>query len=454
MDYDRLLAFAGKHYRVITGRTEELEVPTCKVIQTLGGVFNWVYIVEFEDTGREFIAQTHGVCIEGHTTSSAPDPLPDTTRVCIRIPKCGLSGSWTSVDEERIRSEASTMRFMSEHTTIPIPKVYAFGSTLNNALEVPYILMEFIEGRRASALWRDDGPLQQPSQKRLKILRGVAYAMSCLWSLQFDGIGTLNFDGEGIPVVSDTWLVYNDSSGINRRFERRSRSEKASHYFLQELEALEERTALIEGNHYVQLLRVIVEALPLQDDSSNVLLHPDPNLDNILVDKEGNVTGVLDWDGVRVVPAQLGWQTYPSVLRDDWQLHYTWPNGDVQQSLAPEDYDRYREQYQIYVREACGDHDGWRHTNKSHLYRKLFDALISDNFQLAASLVRDLLELVLPRVHERFLRKVKEKGLTKEEATWLRIRLTRLFEAETDAQHLSLVPLGGVENSEHRVNSD
>jgi hypothetical protein len=49
-----------------------------------------------------------------------------------------------------------------------------------------------------------------------------------------------------------------------------------------------------------------------------VLAHTDLNFQNILVDGEGNVTGIIDWDDMLVGPRQSGCCQYPSWITRDW----------------------------------------------------------------------------------------------------------------------------------------
>ncbi|KAJ7108358.1 hypothetical protein C8R43DRAFT_1140018 [Mycena crocata] len=48
------------------------------------------------------------------------------------------------------------------------------------------------------------------------------------------------------------------------------------------------------------------------------LPHPDFGYQNILVDAEGNVTGIIDWDDVSVGPRQSAFARYPSWITRDW----------------------------------------------------------------------------------------------------------------------------------------
>ena len=64
----------------------------------------------------------------------------------IKIPTAGHAGRWDDPAARSLRSEALTMRMLERKTSIPVPKVFAFESCLDNELGCPFILMERIDG--------------------------------------------------------------------------------------------------------------------------------------------------------------------------------------------------------------------------------------------------------------------------------------------------------------------
>ena len=111
-------------------------------------------------------------------------------------------------------------------------------------------------------------------------------------------------------------------------------------------------------SHLTQLTFLRVFAPTLLDDSYTsppfVLAFPDYNYDNTLVDDEGYVTGLLDWDSTFVVPRQEGFARYPSWITRDWDpTAYAWPPRDVEsagigslyEENSPQTLQRYRDEY-------------------------------------------------------------------------------------------------------------
>lgn len=65
----------------------------------------------------------------------------------LKVPAAGHSGCWDDSAARGLKSEAMTMKFLKEKTTIPVPAVYGFGSSLDSPFRCPFILMERIDGR-------------------------------------------------------------------------------------------------------------------------------------------------------------------------------------------------------------------------------------------------------------------------------------------------------------------
>lgn len=67
-----------------------------------------------------------------------------------------------------------------------------------------------------------------------------------------------------------------------------------------------------------KLIKTLISLLPHGPDPKFVLAHPDYDTQNILVAADGSVSGIIDWDGVSVVPRIIGNEAYPLWLTSDW----------------------------------------------------------------------------------------------------------------------------------------
>ena len=75
-----------------------------------------------------------------------PVIFSDGVQWLFRVPAAGRAGRWDSSAARSLRSEAMTMRLLRQKTSIPVPKVYAFESSLDNDFKCPFILMERMGG--------------------------------------------------------------------------------------------------------------------------------------------------------------------------------------------------------------------------------------------------------------------------------------------------------------------
>src|SRR5436190_17995046 len=66
----------------------------------------------------------------------------DGLRWVIRIPAPGEHGRFTPTSSRNLRSEAITVSFLRNNTTMPIPKMFDFDETPNNEIGAPFILMD------------------------------------------------------------------------------------------------------------------------------------------------------------------------------------------------------------------------------------------------------------------------------------------------------------------------
>jgi hypothetical protein len=107
----------------------------------------------------------------------------------------------------------------------------------------------------------------------------------------------------------------------------------------------------------------------LKLDDTFVLRHDDLDLQNILTDSDGNITGIIDWDGSLAMPRSIGTAAVPVFLRRDW-----FPNSSL--SRRPHmgwRYDQYRQIYAAAMVDA-GNEDA-QYTIKSAIYQAAFAAL-------------------------------------------------------------------------------
>jgi hypothetical protein len=107
-----------------------------------------------------------------------------------------------------------------------------------------------------------------------------------------------------------------------------------------------------------------------------VLRHPDLDLQNILTDEEGNITGIIDWEGCMTVPRCVGYASYPEFLRRDWTSGWSLKTVPY---LATFQLAHYRQVY-LDAMLATGCPDA-KYTRKSAMYRAIVDCVNGDDLR-------------------------------------------------------------------------
>ena len=317
----------SKHERQRSSATSTLSENLACIVQTppLIGSFNLAYVILFSD-GVKWIA---------------------------RIPGSGIS-TFGHLEAQRLLSNIRTTTFIRSCTSIPIPEVYAWELSQENPVRVPYHLESFIEGKPLSEQWT--GELSEKESKRTKILRNLAELMSQLHTLRFDKIGSLVFESENaFPHVGAMIHVKSD---IDEMFAGREvwgtaslsgPFESTKAYLRAMLEDCKEVPKKQEWTKaQLSLLHLTIDSIPetLDTSQSFSLGHPDFNYQNIFTNDEGDITGLIDWDGVHTLPRALGFARYPSWITRDWDpVKYGYNEPDCRDEDSPAQLLHYRREY-------------------------------------------------------------------------------------------------------------
>ena len=264
----------------------------------------------------------------------------DGTLWVLKIPANGHSQCWDAPASEALRSEAFTMRLIRRETTISVPEVFAFDASLENELGCPYILMELIHGKPLQDVWFDQGVSQAlREQRRIRSLHGIAEAMTQLNSLAFRQGGSLLFDAEGeVAGIGSSNIVDLETQYANMRspdydnkmaFCQTGPFSDAKSYLLSLVDARQGKRdrGTIEQGAY-KLLRLFIDWSLMDMSTANekhsaqekpfVLAHPDLDSQNILVNDDGSLAGLIDWDWIAAVPRCVGPQSFPKFLTQDY----------------------------------------------------------------------------------------------------------------------------------------
>lgn len=93
--------------------------------------------------------------------------------------------------DEKIKTEVAAMRFLSEKTTIPVPRVIGYGLTGNRHHRdgLPFLILTHVPGNPLPIIWKD---FENPAKRT--IYEQLAGIIMQLRLQPFDRIGALTLD--------------------------------------------------------------------------------------------------------------------------------------------------------------------------------------------------------------------------------------------------------------------
>jgi Phosphotransferase enzyme family len=347
----------------IHGEGNEDEIFQCEVIEPpICGAFNLLYELQFND-GLRWV---------------------------IRIPLPGLNNYNAPSYLRSLRSTVTTMSFLRQNTSMPIPEIHDFDDTTENSVGMPYILMEWVQGVPVYKKWFNSTGSTPLSDLRLRILDSVAEVMSQLSQFQFDKIGSLTFDSDNlVPATIGEFDVPDEAADFENlesgtesvlRFNTIGPFDSSRDYF----KALLNTQKKPEDNFSVgihHLLLMMIQCIPpsvssVASKETFVLAHPDFDSQNVLVSEDGTIASLIDWDNVHTVPRIVGYTRYPAWITRDWDpIKYGYDDEGDQSENSPEELEYYRNQYASLMKQLLKPDLDF--STKSHLYEAVWIAASS-----------------------------------------------------------------------------
>ncbi|QDS71166.1 hypothetical protein FKW77_010086 [Venturia effusa] len=373
---------------------------------------------------------------------------PNREQRILRIPASGWMGKWCEKDKYQLTRTNNIMRYLKDNTEVPVPKVFYWDVELDNSIGAPYTIMERVNGMEPSQLWfkdifdddddeedeRDDEddssdinfrsgfrfrPVNRAlEQKRQKILKSLASTVAELRHLKFDKMGALSFSGD---LDGQYEIGPREDLCFGRKRQNAEVDESlakvydfTSDFFHARFRHISQEIYMEEGeDEYLwaglyRLYKVLIRCLPVHLDfdvpETFVLAPPDFGSQNLLCDDDGNITAILDWDTAETRPRMVGWCLPPDWLIVDWfgNQIYTWPN----QVMAPNDIEKYRQQYAHYLREACHnepDSGDWKYAEKAPMFDAILRSMTNLDQDQMLETMTNLLNTFLPRVDHKQL---------------------------------------------------
>ncbi|KAK8164039.1 hypothetical protein IWX90DRAFT_435830 [Phyllosticta citrichinensis] len=366
--------------------------------------------------------------------------LPGGTKYVLRVPRFGIPESWNSDEETAFLTTVNTMEYVRTMTDLPIPQVLAYDHTHDNAIKHPYSILSYFTGRNVYWAWGDatDPNLEATRQR---ILRSLARTVSVLSKLSFDSHGSLQFEGSDIqsphigPEKRVTHHTYDPDVGLIHETRMRNPYDSHRAYLEGKFEKAEELgiSTIASVPNTVKLgelkiLRMLLKCFPTGPAHLDAegrerfsIVPPDFDWQNILVDDDGNVTGLIDWDDMRTQHGLKGWASCPRFLRTDW-IYIGMPPWEEDINMSPQDLLRYRRDYANYIAEAVNGEGDACFTMKSAVWQAIEQAL-KQSWDRTAILTK-ILTAAQPEIQhpQDFLHDVGRNGLRPDDEVELQMR--------------------------------
>ncbi|PTB65132.1 hypothetical protein BBK36DRAFT_1122360 [Trichoderma citrinoviride] len=317
-----------------------------KLVARIAGSYNIVHIVELESI-----------------------------KLMIRVPCTGWGSGMTPTAAQALESQVATLRLIREKTSAPVPEVYAFDTIPNNEIGAPYLCMNFIPGYTVSEVWFDHSAHLPLEELRLNILTSLAQAMAQLSCLAFDSMGSI-MEPESSSTAIGPMYDWDEKEDGKIRVTASDPVDSVSG-FLRDSYSRETLLDTVYGKAKAKIMEVIMGFLSIFDSPPGfVLCLPDFDSQNVLVDDQGAVTGLIDWDLVQTMPRCMGYARYPGWITRDWDpLMYGWPHMPDSED-SPEALHRYRAHYNAEIGKALKWQGDWKLTENSHIAEAIWISML------------------------------------------------------------------------------
>lgn len=202
---------------------------------------------------------------------------------------------------------------LSQHTTLPVPEVFAADSDPNNSLGAPYIIMTFLNGIVVDAFPLNEDGHRGTKEQHEHLLRQMANIVVELAQHKFSRIGSIFQDQDtgNFQIGSDieTGIICRTAQEYYQTVSMHRFKHYSKEHFYDNLSVDREKgfaLPLIFNN------LITIFSSPMDDAGLFSLVNKDFGFHNILVDETFTIQGIIDCDSIVAAPIDVVAQ-YPSL---------------------------------------------------------------------------------------------------------------------------------------------
>ncbi|EJU02559.1 hypothetical protein DACRYDRAFT_21630 [Dacryopinax primogenitus] len=233
-------------------------------------------------------------------------------------------------EEQVLVSEHATMQLVKERTSIPVPVLIAWSSTPDNPIGIPFVMQEAIVGYRPGqvGITFEGDPVNEKSRRYTEQIADFHLQLS---KIRFSQLGSVQLDGKGGyrigPVAQWQRGPYTSALAYYTFLAGRMVSFAAAG---DRPTNAKERQDRFKRLFSAWLYRTAIVHVANSDDGRGPfpLAHNDLHMGNTIVDEDGNILAVLDWDHAHTVPLER----FSSPSAEFGSLPYTPERGTNQRS--------------------------------------------------------------------------------------------------------------------------
>ncbi|KZT50106.1 hypothetical protein CALCODRAFT_505048 [Calocera cornea HHB12733] len=206
-----------------------------------------------------------------------------------------------------LSSEIATLRFVAQRISVSVPEVFGHDFDEENKIGAAYMLLEILRGKTLAEAW----PTLSLSDKIVNFIPSLTMVLAKFAQMRQRSIGSIYEMGDNMYYVGPFALHESHSEVIGpfstpRQYLRALAGGAMLQIRRSDEESTKQRAAVMN----------LVEHATLQglDDQESMLVHPDWDAVNILVDDHGTIIGLLDFTGAKLLPIGLGVWGLPSQI--------------------------------------------------------------------------------------------------------------------------------------------